>query len=49
LRKKITVITQDPTLFKGTLKFNLDPENEYSDKEIMKVLKKANLSKIIAL
>lgn len=27
LRSKITVIAQDPTLFTGTLKFNLDPFN----------------------
>ena len=25
IRKKITIIAQDPTLFTGTLKFNLDP------------------------
>ena len=27
VRKRITVIPQDPTMFTGTLKFNLDPEN----------------------
>ena len=27
LRSKITVIAQDPTLFTGTLRFNLDPFN----------------------
>mmetsp|Transcript_20598 Transcript_20598/g.27816 ORF Transcript_20598/g.27816 Transcript_20598/m.27816 type:complete len:96 (+) Transcript_20598:445-732(+) len=28
LRSRITVIEQDPTLFTGTLRFNLDPFNE---------------------
>lgn len=27
LRNKITVIPQDPTLFRGSLRFNLDPFN----------------------
>lgn len=47
LRKRITIIPQDPTLFKGTLRFNLDPENDVRDHEIFSVLKKANLLKIV--
>lgn len=31
LRAKITVIPQDPTMFTGSLRFNLDPENKYTD------------------
>jgi ABC-type multidrug transport system fused ATPase/permease subunit len=34
LRKRITIIPQDPTLFSGTLRFNLDPENIHEDKVI---------------
>jgi len=34
LRKRITIIPQDPTLFSGTLRFNLDPENTHEDKVI---------------
>jgi len=32
LRERITVIPQDPTMFTGTLRFNLDPQNKVSDK-----------------
>lgn len=31
LRNRITFIQQDPTLFPGTLRDNLDPENKFSD------------------
>lgn len=34
LRRKVTVISQDPTLFKGSLRFNLDPFRRVSDQTI---------------
>lgn len=47
LRKKVTMISQDPTLFKGTLRFNLDPFYRVSDKAIEKLLLKAGLHDLL--
>lgn len=43
LRSKITVIPQDATIFTGTLRFNLDPEDKVSDERIIEILKAAKL------
>ncbi|CAD6196014.1 unnamed protein product [Caenorhabditis auriculariae] len=38
LRKKMIIIPQEPVVFSGTLRFNLDPFNEKHDDEIWKAL-----------
>lgn len=43
LRKRITVIPQDPHLFDGTLRENIDFSNEFSDNKIWEVLEQVSL------
>lgn len=44
LRSRLAIIPQDPTLFKGTVRSNLDPFNEHGDAELWDALRQANLS-----
>lgn len=47
LRRRITVIPQDPTMFTGSLRFNLDPQETTNDQEITDLLIKAQLDNIL--
>ncbi|XP_068002963.1 multidrug resistance-associated protein 1 isoform X2 [Melanerpes formicivorus] len=48
LRFKITIIPQDPILFSGSLRMNLDPFDQHSDEDIWRSLELAHLQNFVS-
>lgn len=43
LRSRLSIVMQDPVLFSGTVRENLDPFNEHDDAEVLDALRKVGL------
>nr|CAD7199700.1 unnamed protein product [Timema douglasi] len=43
LRSSISIVSQDPILFAGTLKLNIDPKGQYNDEDIWDCLQQVGL------
>lgn len=48
LRGRLTIIPQDPVLFSGSLRMNLDPFDKFSDEDIWRVLELSHLKEFVS-
>lgn len=49
LRKSLSCIPQSPVLFSGSIRFNLDPFDSFTDSELWSALRKCQMAKIVKL
>ncbi|KAF7268017.1 hypothetical protein GWI33_018818 [Rhynchophorus ferrugineus] len=47
MRSKISIIPQEPVIFTGTLRSNLDPFNDYEDKDLWNALEEVELKEAV--
>ncbi|XP_072165776.1 ATP-binding cassette sub-family C member 10-like [Diadema setosum] len=47
VRSRLAIIPQDPFLFSGTVRTNLDPMGQFTDQELWSVLEKCHLKEVV--
>lgn len=48
LRRQIAIIPQEPVLFSGSMRYNLDPFDEYSDEKLWSALRDVHLHSVVS-